>query len=66
MSLTIDDETVRLAETLAARLRVDKVEAIRVAFANAVRRHEAAQANAEKPHPPQDRGPEADPPSDLP
>lgn len=37
MPLTIDDETDRVAEQLAARLRVGKIEAMRVALANELR-----------------------------
>lgn len=37
MSLTIDDATDRLAQHLAALMRVDKIEAIRVALVNELR-----------------------------
>jgi hypothetical protein len=50
MSLTIDDETVRLVEKLAVLLRVDKIEAIRVALVNELRIHEPYLGSTVEPH----------------
>jgi hypothetical protein len=51
MSLTIDDETVRLVEKLAALLRVDKIEAMCVALVNALRIYEASLGSEAEPRP---------------
>ncbi len=42
MPLTIDDETDRIAEQLAARLRVGKIEAMRLALTSELRLREAS------------------------
>ncbi|ACK80976.1 type II toxin-antitoxin system VapB family antitoxin [Methylorubrum extorquens] len=55
MPLTIDDETDRVAEQLAARLRVGKIEAMRVALANELRLREASLADDVSPPPGHDR-----------
>jgi hypothetical protein len=55
MSLTIDDETDRVAEQLAARLRVGKIEAMRVALADELRLREASLADDGSPLPGHDR-----------
>ena len=55
MPLTIDDETDRVAEQLAARLRVGKIEAMRVALANELRLREASLGDDGSPPPGHDR-----------
>lgn len=54
MPLTLDDETDRIAEQLAARLRVGKIEAMRVALANERRLREASLADDISPPPEHD------------
>lgn len=49
MPLTIDDETDRVAEQLAARLRIGKIEAMRVALDNELCLHGASFADDGSP-----------------
>jgi hypothetical protein len=55
MPLTIDDETDRVAEQLAARLRVGKIEAMRVALDNELCLRGASFADDGSPPPGHDR-----------
>jgi hypothetical protein len=56
MSHVIDDETDRLAQHLAALLRVDKTEALRVALVNELRLTEMATAREVALHRPEADG----------
>jgi antitoxin VapB len=56
MTLTIEsDEVDRLAEALAARTRVGKMEAVKLALENELRRLDAAQSVRQRIRPIQDR-----------